>query len=112
MNQRIEKLQELGCDIDDAMARFLDDEAFYLECFDSVIHDEKFDDLNQLMNGGDEKRKFECAHTLKGLVANLGLTSLNEIMVTMVEKLREDLSADVSEEYRLLIQEREKYLSI
>lgn len=112
MNKTIEKLKDLGCDIDDAMTRFLDDEDFYLECFDSVIHDVKFEELKQLVEQKDVEKAFECAHTLKGLVANIGLTSLYDIAVVIVEKLRAGSAEHLLEQCDALLSEREKYLSV
>ncbi|MBR1744280.1 MAG: Hpt domain-containing protein [Lachnospiraceae bacterium] len=112
MNTRIEAWRNLGCDIEDAMTRFLDDEEFYLECFDSVIHDPKFDELQGIIETENVSAAFECAHTLKGLVANIGLVSLNSIMIEIVEKLRAGSLDGLLEKCELLSEERKKYLVV
>ena len=112
MNKRIEALQGLGCDIEDAMTRFLDDEEFYLECFDSVIQDVKFGELKQYIAAGDVSKAFECAHTLKGLIANTGLSSLGSLMIEIVETLRGGSLEGLSEKCDKLFAEREKYLAV
>lgn len=112
MNKKMEELQELGCDMEDVMARFLDDEDFYLQCFHSVLHDTKFQELKELINQGDVSGAFECAHTLKGLIANIGLHSLSQPMVEIVETLRDGSVENLGEKCDFLLQEREKYLKI
>ncbi len=112
MNKRIEALQGLGCDMEDAMTRFLDDEDFYLECFDSVIHDTKFEELKQYIEAEDVSKAFECAHTLKGLIANIGLSSLSSKMIEIVERLRGGSMEGLSGMCEELFTEREKYLAI
>ena len=104
MNKRIEELKGIGCEIDDAMERFLDDEEFYLECYDALLQDEKFSELGVFIEKHDEKGAFECAHTLKGLTSNLGLSSLNRSVVVIVDNIGTD--------YDSLMAEYEKYKSI
>lgn len=112
MNKRIEVLQGLGCDMEDIMTRFLDDEEFYLSCFDSIIQDTKFEELKKYIIAGDVSKAFECAHTLKGLIANTGLSSLGSIMVEIVETLRDGSLEGLSEKCNELYKEREKYLAV
>lgn len=112
MDGRIEMLRELESDVDDAMERFLDDEEFYLECLEQVLSDDLFGRLKIALENHQIQEAFDCAHTLKGLVANLGLTSLNERMGDLVEPLREGRDAGLIEKYQEIMGEREKYVEI
>ncbi|MDD7402558.1 MAG: Hpt domain-containing protein [Butyribacter sp.] len=109
MEKLISDLQNLGCDMEGAMERFLDDEEFYVECYEKVINDAGFWELKDALEEHDVKKSFECAHTLKGVIANMGLTSLYEIMTEMVEVLRKGKEDGVLEKYNKLMEERKKY---
>jgi len=112
MDSKIERLKELGCDVDDAMERFMDDEEFYLECLEQVLRDEGFGKLRTALESHQIQEGFDCAHTLKGLVANLGLTSLDEKIKGVVEPLRAGKDAGLMEKYKEIMVEREKYVEI
>lgn len=112
MDGRIEMLRELGSDVDDAMERFLDDEGFYLECLEQVLSDDNFGGLKAALENHQIQEAFDCAHTLKGLVANLGLTSLDERLGEVVEPLREGKDAGLMDKYKEIMGEREKYVEI
>lgn len=96
-------LRELGCDTDGAMERFLEDEDFYWECFDKFVEDGEIESLGQLLLVNDVEEAFSTAHSLKGTLGNLGLTPLYDIMVTIVEPLREGRIDGVPEKYENLI---------
>ena len=80
MDSRLEELRSWGCNIDEVMERFLDDEEFYFECYTQAMEDPCFPQLEDALKKHDIKKGFENAHTLKGLIANLGLTSLFHII--------------------------------
>lgn len=112
MDRRLIELKSLGCDIKGAMERFLDDEEFYFECYKEVLDDVGFEQLKKALDEHNVKQAFEHAHSLKGIIANLGLTSLFEIITDIVEPLRVGQEDGVLEKYEELLQEREKYASI
>lgn len=101
MDKRIEMLGVWGCDIKGAMARMLDDEEFYLDCLESIPEDANFEELKETVKAKDAKRAFDCAHTLKGVLANVGITPMYEKAVEIVEPLRagecENLEGKVEE---------------
>ena len=88
MDQRIEALREWGCAIDSAMERMLDDEVFYLECLAEIPGDSNFERLTEALRARDAATAFDCAHTLKGVLINLGLTPMYQKAVELVEPLR------------------------
>ena len=112
MNDRIKRLADLGCDVEDAMERFLDDEDFYMECLEQVLYDPQFQRLQTALENHQLQEGFDCAHTLKGLAANLGLTSLASMASRITEPLREGKEADFMRLYQDLQSEREKYIAI
>lgn len=50
--------------------------------------DQNFELLPEALRAGEMGRAFECAHTLKGMLANMGLIPLYDIVVRIVEPLR------------------------
>lgn len=105
----IGKLRELGCDMDGAMERFLDDQEFYKECFHKFVEDGELDKLAENIQSGNVEESFALAHSLKGTLGNLGLTPLYERMVDIVELLRQGDMSMTPGRYRQLMEEWEKY---
>lgn len=109
MDSRLAELKAWGCNIDEVMERFLDDEEFYFECFEQAMNDPCFSQLEDALKRHDVKKGFENAHTLKGLIANLGLTSLLHIISEIVEPLRGGTDEGLLDKYEELIKERGRY---
>lgn len=112
MSERLEKLVALGCDVAGAMDRFLEDEEFYFSCYDKFMEDPGFAQLKNELNDHDVKAAFDCAHALKGVIANLGLSSLYDRIVEIVEPLRAGTDEGLLVKYDELMKEREKYLLV
>ncbi|MCR5715545.1 MAG: Hpt domain-containing protein [Lachnospiraceae bacterium] len=109
MSKLTEELRTMGCDMDGALNRFLQDEEFYAECYAQVMSDPSFDQLKSALDAGDVEEAFHCAHTLKGVIANMGLTPLLNIVVDLVEPLRAGKLDGMQEKYAALLAERKKY---
>ncbi len=88
MNQVLQKLELWNCDIKGALERFLDDEEMYLSFLPTVAAEPAFEELGKALEEGDAKTAFEQAHLLKGVVANMGLTPLLDVIVEIVEPTR------------------------
>lgn len=82
------ELKRWGCDMGGAMERFADDEELYLRCLNDVLSDENFEKLGKALKEDNATVAFDCAHTLKGVVANMGLTPIYDAVVKIVEPLR------------------------
>ena len=88
MKELFVKLKEAECDVEGALARFLGDEELYEQFYGELLNDEAFGKLGLAL---DERRisdAFEYAHTLKGIIGNMGLTPLFETVCDIVEPLR------------------------
>ena len=109
MDSRLAKLKSWGCEIDKTMERFLDDEEFYFECYEEALNDPGFSQLEEALKKHDIRQSFDIAHTLKGLFANLGLTSLFEAVSEIVEPLRAGTDEGLLTKYQELLKERERY---
>lgn len=105
---QLKRLVEWGCDISGALPRFVGDEEFMLECIEQVSTDPAFEALGESIAKGEVANAFDAAHTLKGILANTGLTPLYEIIVRIVEPLRAGKISGLEPIYADLINNREQ----
>ena len=56
MDGRLIELKAWGCNIDEVMERFLDDEEFYFECYAQAMEDPCFSQLKEALEKHDIKR--------------------------------------------------------
>lgn len=82
------QLESYGVDYATTMARFMGNETLYLRLLDMLFQDDNLQKLGDSLASGDLTRAFEAAHTLKGVVGNMGLTPLYDMVCAMVEPLR------------------------
>lgn len=111
MEERLLKLEKMGCDVKGAMNRFLNDTEFYFECLDEAMQDSGFETLGIALEQHDIARAFESSHTLKGVLSNLGLLSLAEKMGRIVDTLRSGNDKGLLKEYQELMEEKKKYVN-
>lgn len=112
MSQLQNALNAWGCDVKGAMERMVNDEAFLAECLQDVAKDRNFAVLKSALDNGDIPMAFDAAHTLKGILANVGLTPMYEKVVEIVEPLRVGSNRDLSAEYAQLMEMKEHLLQI
>lgn len=84
----IESLRNWGANVDEALVRCLNNEAFYLMLVNKAIQDSPFDKLREAVKAGDLDKGFELAHSLKGVTANLALTPIRIPIEQITELLR------------------------
>lgn len=84
----VEKLKAWGCNVDEALERFVDDKELYITCFNMFLVDGSFDALKQSVENNDCKAAFEACHTLKGVGGNLSAGPLYQAICVLTEKLR------------------------
>lgn len=89
MEALFKQLREWGCDVDGAMERFLGEEELYRNCLFMLTEDACFENLKKALAEGDIEAAFHNAHTLKGVIANMGVSPMFDIIVQIVEPLRE-----------------------
>lgn len=108
MSALLDALKDWGCDVDGALARFVDDEELYVMCLNKVLSDKAFADLGTALKKGEIKEAFDCAHTLKGVLANMGLTPMYDISVRIVEPLRIEADENLMPVYEELLRAKDK----
>ncbi len=109
MSKLTEELSNHGCDMKVALERFLGDEDFYEKCLREMLNDSSFEELGKAIEANDVKAAFESAHTLKGLAANMGLDPMLDIVVELVEPLRNGILDGMDVIYLKLMEEKKEY---
>ncbi len=84
----IDALKEYGADTEEALARCMGMEDFYLNLVSMQLEDQNFEKLEEAIAEGDPKKTFEAAHALKGVLGNLSLDPLLEPVQTITERCR------------------------
>ena len=92
----IDALRSFGANVDEGLARCLDNEAFYLRLVGLAVEDTCFKVLADAIQSGDKTTAFDAAHALKGSLGNLSLTPLYTPMAQLTELLRNGQEADCS----------------
>ena len=109
MSALLEKLRDIGCDIDGAMPRFLNNEDFYIKCLKKFVADDVFEHLQETLKSNQVEDSFKHAHNLKGVCANMGITPIQDIIFDMVEVLRGgEIPVDGLEKINSIIEIRDK----
>ena len=92
----IEQLRNYGANVDDALRRCMNNEAFYLMLVNKAMGDNSIDKLKEAIEAGDLGSGFEMAHALKGVMGNLALTPLSRPIEEITELLRNKTNMDYS----------------
>ena len=92
----IDALREFGADVDDGLARCMNNESFYLMLVRKAAETERLSQLEIQLQAGNLDAAFETAHALKGLYANLSLTPLTKPVSELTERLRNRTDTDHS----------------
>lgn len=101
MSEFQERFDTYGGDYTTTMARFMGNEAMYLRFLDMLFQDENLQQLGTALEAGDMESAFAAAHTLKGVVGNMGLTPLYQAVCAVVEPIR---AGKQNEDYSKLYQ--------
>jgi HPt (histidine-containing phosphotransfer) domain-containing protein len=112
MSKLTDALAEYGTDIEDVKKRFVNDEEFYRECLDMFLRDDSIEKLKVAIDNRDTQEAFNAAHTIKGIVGNLGLTPLFDAISDLVEDLRSDKMGNALKKYKNIDLEYEKVKEI
>lgn len=104
-----DELAAVGTDLQGTIARFMNKEDLYEKFLKKFLDDKSFKDLKIRLENNEVEEAFKCAHTLKGVSANLGLESVHQVVAPLVEDLRNGDMSDVENKFNLLT---EKYNEI
>lgn len=73
---------------ENVLHRFMDNEGLLVKFLLKFVEDATYSRLREAIASKDAEQSFKEAHTLKGVAANLGLTTLEEVSHQMTELLR------------------------
>lgn len=108
-------LEKNGCmDMNGTMDRFMNDEDFYMEVLGEAIEDPGFELLGQQLSDQDAKEAFNTAHMLKGIISNCGITPVYDLIVKIVEPLRNGSTEwkQLSKTYDKLMAEQKRFVKV
>ncbi len=88
-------LEESGADVQATLRRFMGNEQMYMKFLKMFPADPNYQNLGKNLEAGNYEEAFKCAHTLKGVAANLGLVPVQTVVSGLVEELRGKKNEDV-----------------
>lgn len=107
-----ENLISCQVDVDTVLQRFMGNEKMVIKFLIKFLSDTNFKGIGEYLEKGDADEAFKCAHTLKGVCANLGLNGMLETLSPMVEKLRSGVTDGVPELYERMKENYEKVTAV
>lgn len=88
-NEFLQQLVKIGgVDLHTTLDRFMDNERLYLKILLKFPNDQTFENLKKFIASNNISEAFMYAHTMKGVVGNLGLQNLLDILTPLTEDLR------------------------
>ena len=108
----IEKLNEFGVNTKEGLERCLNNEEFYFRLITRAINDESFSKLKTELENNNLDEAFLIVHSLKGVLGNLSITPMYEIVYELTELLREKKDIDYSVYLNKLLNKREELLTL
>ena len=93
----LDDLIAYGANVEEGLGRCLNNEAMYLRLVDTVKADPNFETLDVAVREGRLKEGFEASHALKGVLGNLSITPLCDLISEICELLRHETAMDYTE---------------
>ena len=79
----LNRLKEKGCNIEKALERFFFDEELYMQCYSKLMESGEFVLVQKSIVAKEKDASLKATHTLKGVLANLELTPMREVVLEM-----------------------------
>lgn len=92
------QLEENGVEVQNTINRFMGNEAMYLKFLGKFVDDQNCVNIGKNLEAENYEEAYKCAHTLKGVAANLGLEPLQRTVSVLVEELRGKKNDEVNVE--------------
>ena len=93
----IESLRQYGANVDEGLQRCVNNEQLYLTLVNRFLDQNTFPDLKAAILDHDLEKAFHIAHSLKGVIGNLSLTPLYNVIYDLTEFLRNRTEMDYSD---------------
>lgn len=108
----IEGLRGFGADVQSGLDRCMGKEDFYLKMVNMGLSDQRFERLGTVLQEKNLDEAFELCHALKGVIGNLALTPMYDVISEMTEKLRARQNEDYSPLYAQIKTSRDRLLAM
>lgn len=92
-------LQKAGVDTEGAVRRFSGNAGLYERFLRKFLSDATFAEVTDAFEKEDAEAALAATHTLKGVTANLGLTTLYDISSKMVSLIRDNKFGEAAGKY-------------
>lgn len=112
MSMILDELSKFGVNIKTTLERFSGNEDLYKKCLILLVEDENFEGLGKSLKEKNYDQAFICAHTLKGIVGNMGFEKLYELICNIVEPLRAKDFSNLDEKYKAVMDEYKKIVQL
>lgn len=97
-----ERLRSAEVDVEGAIERFANKEERYIKYLKLFLKNNDFPDLVKAIEDKDISRAFECCHSLKGVVGNMGFRKLSANIFECTEILRSGSFEGVCEKINMV----------
>jgi len=77
-NNAMDILRDAGFDVEGALGRLMNNQAFFLKMLGKFAKDESFTKMRGFVQAGDAQSAGESAHALKGMCSTLGMVKLTD----------------------------------
>lgn len=104
--------QYLKIDLEGALARFMGREDMYAKFLYKLQQDETFQKLTEAVESQTLSDIERYAHTLKGVLGNLGLEEGYQTSSELVQVVREDHTEKIEPLYLVLKEQMQTYLNV
>lgn len=91
------KLKENGADVETTIKRFMGKEDIYEKFVRKFPQDQNYKMMGEHLRNRNYEEAYKCAHTLKGVSANLGFDPVYKAVSVLVEELRGKRDEEVDE---------------
>ena len=108
----VESLKAAGANVEEGLARCLNKEDFYLKMVNMGLNNQNFQLLGPALESKDYNKAFELCHSLKGVIGNLSLTPLYDLICQLTEILRSKTDTDCTGLYSQIMTMQKKLLAL
>ena len=108
----VESLRAAGANVEEGLSRCLNKEDFYLKMVKMGLTNQNFALLGTALEAKDYDKAFELCHSLKGVIGNLSLTPLYDLICQLTEMLRSKTDTDCTGLYSQIMTMQEKLLAL
>ena len=108
----IEKLNSFGANTKEGLERCINNEEFYFRLIIKAINDDSFNNLKNELENKNYDEAFKISHSLKGVLGNLALIPLYDLVFNLTELLRNKEEIDYKIYIEKLFKKRDELLDL